>query len=309
MDLLEKARQDMRGHMPDVIANLRQQAVSHAPDMPRREAGYSIVNAAGDEAVVRIYDEIWDLGVNALDLANELDTITAPKIRVEINSPGGDVWSGIAIYNSLRAHPAEVTTRVDGIAASIASVILQAGDHRVMLAGSQAMIHNAWGLTVGDNRDHADMVDILAQQDGIIASIYAARSGKPEAGFRELMNAESWMTAAEAVAEGLADEVYEPPSKTKDKAPTLTDRIADVVLNATSVVGDVERLVAGHGEAGAALTGAKREGLVALRDVARRADGLLNDETPQHPDAFDALMANAKRTAAFQAALPPQYLG
>src|SRR5690606_20686326 len=132
----------------------------------------------GDEAVVRVYDEIWDLGINAQDFVSDLDDITAPKMRVEINSPGGDVWSGIAIYNALRMHPASVTTRVDGIAASIASVIAQAGDTRIMLGGSQMMVHNAWGLTVGNRLDHAEMADVLEHQDGLIASIYATASGK-----------------------------------------------------------------------------------------------------------------------------------
>ena len=206
---LRAVHAQVAGQLPDIIADLRAKVRDHAADAPRREAGYTIHNA-GDTAVVRIYDEIWALGVNAQDLVAELDGITAPNMRVEINSPGGDVWDGIAIYNALRTHPAKVTTRVDGIAASIASVIAQAGDHRIMLGGSQMMIHNAWGMTVGDHTDHATMSDLLAHQDGIIAGIYASRSGKSQDHFRALMDAETWLTATETVDAGLADEVIDP---------------------------------------------------------------------------------------------------
>lgn len=205
-----------RGRTADVVGKLRQEARDRAPDAPRREPGYQIRNTAGDEAVIRIYDEIWWLGVNADDFVRDLQAVTASRIRVEINSPGGDVFDGIAIYNALRAHPAHITTRVDGVAASIASVIAQAGDHRVMLGAAQIMIHNAWGVTIGDTNDHEDMRVLLEQQDDIIAGIYAARSGRPRAHFRDLMAAETWLSDTRAVDEGLADEVLEPSRQVAD---------------------------------------------------------------------------------------------
>jgi len=294
---LTEVRRQVRGQMPDVIASLRAKTCAHAPDVPRREAGYTIQNAAGDEAVVRIYDEIWWLGVNAMDLTAELDQITAPNIRVEINSPGGDVWDGIAIYNALRLHPANVTTRVDGMAASIASVIAQAGDRRIMVASSQMMIHNAWGMTVGDHGDHADMADILKVQDEVIAQAYASRSGKTAEHFRALMEAETWMTAQDAVDQGLADEVLEPVAQA-----SLAQEIT--ALTTSDVIGTVERLVAEHGDAG--LTGTKRDGLVALRD---RLDGLLNPEPEATPDELhERRIAAAMRESSFRASLPPRFL-
>ncbi len=292
---LDDIRARYSARLPEVIGNLRAKAAEH--DAPRREAGYTIQNATGAEAIVRIYDEIWQLGVNALDLTADLDTITAPSIRVEINSPGGDVFDGIAIYNALRTHPAHVTTRVDGLAASIASVIAQAGDHRVMVDSSQMMIHNAWGLTVGNQSDHEEMAALLAQQDEVIAGIYATNAGKDAAHFLDLMNAETWLTAERAVAEGLADEVLT-PAKDKPK-----DSLADRIKTATSAVHDVisgaEQLVAAHAEAGSALTGAKRDGLVALRDALAPVDGLLNDgeavtqETTPDAETANRLMAYA----------------
>lgn len=299
MTALDDLRSKFKARLPEVIADLRERTAGH--DAPRREAGYSIVNAAGDEAVVRIYDEIWYLGVNAQDFARDLDGITAPKMRVEINSPGGDVFDGIAIYNALRAHPAHVTTRVDGIAASIASVIAQAGDTRLMMSGSQMMIHNAWGLTVGNHTDHTEMAAILAHQDAVIAGIYAARSGGDSDRFRALMDAETWMTAQDAVAAGLADEVYEPPVAAR---ASLLEQIT--ALAESPVIDDVERLVAEHGDEG--LTGAKRDGLVALRS---RIDSLLSPTTPPAVEpVVDREYAEKKRAAAkrdrdFRAALPP----
>jgi ATP-dependent Clp endopeptidase proteolytic subunit ClpP len=288
---LATVRDSLRARMPEVIADLRAKAKEH--DAPRREAGYTITNLAEGEAVVRIYDEIWDLGVNALDLAADLDSIDADHIRVEINSPGGSVFDGIAIYNALRNHPAHVTTRVDGIAASIASVIAQAGDTRIMVTGSQMMIHNAWGMTVGDRQDHTDMAGVLAQQDEVIASIYAARSGKPADEFRALMDAETWLTAERAVEAGLADEVYEPQAQ---PAAHLADKIAGLV--SSPVLDDVERLVADHGAD--ALTGAKRDGLVALY---ARIGEFVNttppaaDEEPEAPPVA-ACMDDERRIAA-----------
>lgn len=276
---LSTLRKRLRARLPDAIADLRQAVHDHAPDaLGQREAGYRIANAAGDEAVIRIYDEIWFLGVNADDFVRDLQDVTANKIRVEINSPGGDVFDGIAIYNALRTHPAHVTTRVDGIAASIASVIAQAGDHRIMLGASQMMIHNAWGVTIGDTADHADMSVLLEQQDDIIAGIYASRSGGDRENFRALMSAETWLSDQRAVDEGLADEVVE-PARPQDRAPTLHDEISSAVVAAEAAVASAERVGALRAEAGKSLSVVNVESLDGLRDVLGRLDGLLDTGT------------------------------
>ena len=304
---LDTMKQQVRGQMPDVIAGLRSKALTTVTDAPLREAGYSIQNAAGDEAVVRIYDEIWWLGVNAADLTADLDTITAPNIRVEINSPGGDVFDGIAIYNALRTHPANITTRVDGIAASIASVIAQAGDHRIMVASSQMMIHNAWGMTIGDHGDHEDMAALLEMQDEIIAGIYATASTKDVAHFRGLMDAETWMTAERAVAEGLADEVLFPAEKPKD---TLVQKIASAVSAVDDAVRSAEAVSAVRAEAGKTLSTVNCEGLIGLRDAIGRIDGLLNDDQPVVNEDVEARRVELERRLnGFRAVIPPQLIG
>lgn len=295
----KQLRDRLRSRLPEAIADLRQRVQDHAPSY-EREAGYTVRNATGDEAIVRIYDEIWFLGVNADDFVRDLDTITAPRMRVEINSPGGDVFDGIAIYNALRTHPAHVTTRVDGIAASIASVIAQAGDHRIMLSSSQMMIHNAWGVTVGDHQDHAEMSALLAQQDDIIAGIYASRSGGDKDNFRTLMDAETWLSDERAVAEGLADEVIEPDRKVapQDRGPTLNDKIASAVSAVDEAVSSAEQVTAIRAEAGKTLSVVNRESLVGLRDVIERIDGLLSTEDLSDTGDIDRIAAEYARFVA-----------
>jgi ATP-dependent protease ClpP protease subunit len=302
--LSQSVRDQLRARLPDLITELRARAADHVSGDVRREAGYTIRNAAGtdgDEAVVRVYDEIWWLGVNALDLVADLDTISAPRLRVEINSPGGDVFDGIAIHNALRNHPAYVTTRVDGIAASIASVIAQAGDRRIMQPSSQMMIHNAWGLVVGDNRDHSDMADLLRQQDAVIAGIYAARSGRDADVFRDLMNAESWLTAEAAVAEGLADEIVEPAAKTApaDRVQEpLHAQIAAAVDAADAAITSAVQVSAVRAAAGKPLSNRNVEGLVGLRDSLRRLGDLLSDEDDPNADPDGAVPTELVELAA-----------
>jgi enoyl-CoA hydratase/carnithine racemase len=189
------------------------------------------------------------------------------------------VFDGIAIYNALRNHPAYVTTRVDGIAASIASVIAQAGDRRIMQPAAQVMIHNAWGMTVGDNRDHDEMADLLRQQDAVLAGIYAARSGRSADDFRPLMDAETWMTAERAVAEGLADEIVEPAAKQPPTA-LLHDQILAAVDAVAECRTSAERVVALRADAGKSLSVRNREGLDGLRAEMDRLSRLLDVPEP-----------------------------
>ena len=201
--------------------------------------GLTVSNTAGEKATIRIYDEISWWGVTAEDVASTLEEITASEIEVQLSSLGGDVFEGVAIYNALRAHPARVTVRVDSIAASIASVIVQAGDHRVMLSSAQLMIHEAWGFAIGTSDDMRKRADTLDKQTDIIAGIYAERTDGDVADFRALMEAETWFTDEEAVAAGLADEVVKPAVQ---PAPAdKTDR--KFSAHAASVITDVEALI------------------------------------------------------------------
>lgn len=188
--------------------------------LPSKGEWFRITNQASDIAQVYIFDDISYFGITANDFVNELSRVTAPKMNVHINCKGGDVFDGIAIYNALRAHPSEVTTRVTSLAASIASVIVQGGDHRVMEAHSQMMIHDAMAVAVGNAEEFRDFADLLDKQSDLIASIYAERKGDKRSApkIRSLMKAETWLSDQEAVDLGLAD-IVETPKKAEAPVP------------------------------------------------------------------------------------------
>ena len=129
-------------------------------------------------------------------------------IEIEINTPGGSVFEGQRIFNALRemsARGVEITATVNGLAASMGSVILMAGDKRRMTAGSRVMIHEASTIAAGDARALKQQADLLESISAEIAGIYAERSGMDEDDIRKMMMAETWMTADEAKANGFVD--------------------------------------------------------------------------------------------------------
>lgn len=171
-------------------------------------------------ATIRLYDVIdsWggEWGVSAVEFAAALDGLPADtsEIRLHLNSPGGEVFEGVAIHSLLRQHPASVTVVVDALAASAASFIAMAGDRIVMTPYAQMMIHDAWGYASGNAAVMRDIADRLDHLSDTSAAMYAARAGGTVADWRTAMIAETWYSADEAVAAGLADEVGEPTQDT-----------------------------------------------------------------------------------------------
>ncbi|MGH3735840.1 MAG: head maturation protease, ClpP-related [Micromonosporaceae bacterium] len=179
-----------------------------APANRDRGTWYAVRNQdGGDRAVVDLYDVIGEWGISAQEFVSELRGIDAPVIELHINSPGGLIHDGLTIYNGLLDHPARVEAVVDGIAASAASWVLQAGDTRTMNRHTELMIHDGLALTIGNQQDHLDTADLLGRLSDNIASIYAGRAGGTVAGWRDAMRAETWYTAEEAADAGLADDV------------------------------------------------------------------------------------------------------
>lgn len=177
-----------------------------------RRTWYQIDNAAGGDspAVIRIFDTIGGFfGVYASEFARDLDTITAGQIDLHVNSPGGEAFEGLAIMNSLRRHPARVTAYVDGMAASIASAIVAGGaDEVVMGLGAEIMIHNpAANVQASNSSDLREIADRLDQMRDNLAGVYMHKAGGDLESWRAAMDAETWYTAEEAVAVGLADRV------------------------------------------------------------------------------------------------------
>lgn len=168
------------------------------------------IRAKDGTAEILLYDEIGFFGTGAEDFAREISGIDASEIRVRINSPGGDVFDGVSIFNAIRRHPAAVTTHIDGLAASIASVIALAGEKVFISENGFFMIHDPFAFVVGNAKDMMDMASLLDKiSDGSIVRAYADKTGMPADDIRTLMAAETWFTSEEAIESGFADEVAE----------------------------------------------------------------------------------------------------
>lgn len=193
---------------------------------------YRVANAAGDRAEVFIYDFIDEFGVNANDFVRDLRAITAKAIDLHINSGGGLVFDGIAIYSALKNHAATVDVFVDGIAASAASFVAMAGDTVTVEKPAKLMIHDAGGLVLGNAADMREMADLLDELSDTIAQIYSDRAGGTVAKWREAMRAETWYSAADAVKAGLADKVANDskPAAPEDRRTQLIRARARVAL-------------------------------------------------------------------------------
>lgn len=192
-----------------------------APRDRAADPGFRVLNADGSAdggvAEVWLYEEIggwW--GLDAASFVDTINAISAPRIRLRINSPGGDVFDGIAIYQALLSHPATVDVQIDGLAASAASYVAQAGDTVSIGASAMMMIHDAWGFAVGDARDMRSLADLLDKISTAIADVYATRAGGSVDAWRTAMLAETWYTGREAVDAGLADTVLDAGKRKAD---------------------------------------------------------------------------------------------
>jgi ATP-dependent protease ClpP protease subunit len=156
--------------------------------------------------VFDLYDEIGYWGTDARGFRARLKDATG-DITLRINSPGGDVFDGIAIYNDLIAYDGKVKVEVVGLAASIASIIAMAGDEITIADNAMFMIHNAWTIGVGNRHDMADVATVLGKIDDALARTYAARTTTGIRSIKQMMDDETWLTAKEAKEAGFATSV------------------------------------------------------------------------------------------------------
>ena len=199
---------------------LRRHRWTNLAPAPFREGVRAVTAASEPELLIYDYIDSWggEWGVSAAEVLAALDVIgDVPALTVRLSSPGGDYFEGVSIHNALLRHPATVTVHVDALAASAASVIAMAGDRVVMGQGAQIMVHEAASATFGRADDMRATAVMLDQTNDDIAGFYAARTGGDVAAWREAVRQETWYTAAQAVAAGLADEVATPP--TRQSAP------------------------------------------------------------------------------------------
>lgn len=176
---------------------------------------FEVANAAADEATVYLYDMIvsskadaeWWGGVAAETFVPAFAAITAPVIHLRINSPGGDVFAARAMETAVRSHKSKVITHVDGYAASAATYLALAGDEIEIAEGGFFMIHNSWSIAMGNAADFRQTAGLLDQIDNTIVATYAKRTGLDESAIRDMLAAETWIGAQQAVEQKWADRV------------------------------------------------------------------------------------------------------
>lgn len=173
---------------------------------------YKVQAAAtgAETATIYVFDEIGMWGITAADFARDLKAIPQNNIVVEINSPGGSVFDGLAIYNVLRGAAQAgktVTTKCVALAASIASIILMTGSHRQVADNAFVMVHNPWTRAAGNAEELRGTADLLDKIGESLVSTYVARTGLPEDEVRALLSTDTWMSAEEALAKGFVDEI------------------------------------------------------------------------------------------------------
>ncbi len=191
----------------------------------------SIKAASTDDNTITIYDPIgydwWTgEGVTAKRISGALRSIGDNDVVVKINSPGGDVFEGLAIYNLFREHKGKVTVQILGLAASAASFIAMAADEIQIARAGFLMIHNSWTMAAGDRNDIREVADFLEQIDGTLADIYAVRTGDPIEAMRKLMDVETWMGGAAAIEAGFADSLLSSDAAIEDVGASAPHQVA-----------------------------------------------------------------------------------
>ncbi|WP_272664708.1 MULTISPECIES: head maturation protease, ClpP-related [Providencia] len=195
----------------------------------------SSIRAASSANTISVLDVIgedyWGEGVTAKRISGALRAIGNNDVVVNINSPGGDMFEGLAIYNLLRAHSGKVTVNILGIAASAASIIAMAGDEIHMGRGAFLMIHNCWSIGVGNRHDFAKLAADLEPFDKSMADIYVARSGQSESVVSKMMDDETYIASSDAIAKGFADGVLAADEiNDGDESPQAAIRKLDAAL-------------------------------------------------------------------------------
>ena len=171
---------------------------------------YSIKNKADNSVEISIYDEIGDFGTSAKEFIEEVKSVGDGDITLRINSVGGSVFDGLAIYNTLRSHSGFVSIKIEGLAASISTVIAMAGDSIEMSENGFFMIHNPFGKSAGEAGDMRKTADLLDKIKDEIMEIYSKRTNLTFGELSDMMDKETWLSSQEAMDMGFIDKITEP---------------------------------------------------------------------------------------------------
>lgn len=172
---------------------------------------YNIKAKEEARAEISIFEEIGGWGISAQEFARDLKALgNLQHIDLHIHSPGGSVFDGIAIYNLLNHHPATKTVYIDGLAASMASVIAMVGDTVIMPENAMMMIHKPWGIQGGDAEELRKYADLLDKLEHNLIPAYAKKTGKSHEELAEMLAQETWLNGKECVEQGFADQLTVP---------------------------------------------------------------------------------------------------
>ncbi|MEX6119788.1 head maturation protease, ClpP-related [Providencia hangzhouensis] len=224
-----------KSHLPVALEDRPCASISYELKPKALDKWNSGIRAASSNNTISVLDVIgedyWGEGVTAKRISGALRAIGNNDIVVNINSPGGDMFEGLAIYNLLRAHSGKVTVNILGIAASAASIIAMAGDEIQMGRGAFLMIHNCWSIGVGNRHDFAKLAADLEPFDKSMADIYVARSGQPESVVSKMMDDETYIASSDAIAKGFADRLLAADEiNDGDESPQAAIRKLDAAL-------------------------------------------------------------------------------
>jgi len=218
-------------NLPEIKAERLPTICAFEPDadaIDRWNSGIMAANQTSDNTITIldvIGEDFWTGGgVTSKRVAAALRAIGDKEVFVDLNSPGGDFFEGVAIYNALRAHPKKVTVRILGLAASAASVIAMAGDEIQIGKAGFLMVHNAWVVAIGNRHDLAEAAKTMEPFDDAMATVYAERAGVKKAKAAEWMDNETWFNGEQAVAEGLATAFLPADQVTEDTTKAESGR-------------------------------------------------------------------------------------
>lgn len=170
---------------------------------------YALEKSNDGTATIHLYDEVGAFGAGSKEFLADLGKLDGQHIHLRINSPGGSVVEGTAIYNALRRHKGGLTVHIDALAASMASVIAMAGAPVYIADNALLMIHNPWTISAGDSEQLRKEADLLDKLKSTLVNAYTRKTGMEQSQIAEMMDSETWLDAVEAVALGFADAIEE----------------------------------------------------------------------------------------------------
>ena len=201
---------------------------------------YALEHTGNNETTVTLYDEIGAFGAGSKEFLADLGKLSGQHIHLRINSPGGSVVEGTAIYNALRRHEGGLTVHIDAMAASMASVIAMAGEPVYMADNALLMIHNPWTVSMGESKDLRKEADLLDKLKVNLRNAYVRKTGINAEEIGAMMDAETWLDAVEAVALGFADAIEEGVAAAATATPEMLRARFDKFAKASSSMNQTE---------------------------------------------------------------------